>query len=100
MSIFQSDDDLSRSSCPEVYCKGGVLENIAKFTGKHLCQSFSFRSEIEIKTDDYLLFYAFFLSSHQVETKVAKCKPVANIYDGALNTFVCENIIQNFVSVY
>ena len=29
----------SRSSCPEVFCKKGVLTNFAKFTGKHLCQS-------------------------------------------------------------
>ena len=26
-----------RSSCPEVFCKNGVLSNFAKFTGKHLC---------------------------------------------------------------
>ena len=23
---------------PEVFCKKGVLRNVAKFTGKHLCQ--------------------------------------------------------------
>ena len=27
---------------PEVFCKKGVLRNFAKFTGKHLCQSFFF----------------------------------------------------------
>ena len=32
----------SRSSRPEVFCKKGVLRNIAKFTGKHLCQSLFF----------------------------------------------------------
>ena len=32
----------SRNSCPEVFCKKGVLRNIAKFTGKHLCQSLFF----------------------------------------------------------
>ena len=31
-----------RSSLPEVFCKKGVLRNFAKFTGKHLCQSFIF----------------------------------------------------------
>ena len=30
----------ARSSCPEVFCKKGVLKNLVKFTGKHLCQSF------------------------------------------------------------
>ena len=29
----------SRSSCPGVVCKKGVLRNFAKFTGKHMCQS-------------------------------------------------------------
>ena len=31
-----------RSSRPEVLCERGVLENFAKFTGKHLCQSLFF----------------------------------------------------------
>ena len=34
----------SRSSCPEVFCKKGILRNSAKFTGKHLCQSPSFNN--------------------------------------------------------
>ena len=33
---------LSRSSRPDVFCKKGVLRNIAKLTGKHLCQSLFF----------------------------------------------------------
>ena len=33
---------MDRSSCPEMFCKKGVLRNFTKFTGKHLCQSFSF----------------------------------------------------------
>ena len=31
-----------RSSRPEVFCKKGVLKILAKFTGKHLCQSLFF----------------------------------------------------------
>ena len=31
-----------RSSLPEVFCKKGDLRNLAKFTGKHLCQSLFF----------------------------------------------------------
>ena len=31
---------LCRSSRPEVFCKKGVLRNLAKFIGKHLCQIF------------------------------------------------------------
>ena len=31
--------DEFRSSRPEVFYKKDVLENFAKFTGKHLCQS-------------------------------------------------------------
>ena len=33
---------ITRSSRPEVFCKKGVLKNVAKFTGKHLCQSLLF----------------------------------------------------------
>ena len=33
---------LFRSSRPEVLCEKGVLRNIAKFTGRHLCQSLLF----------------------------------------------------------
>ena len=35
---FETD----KSSCSEVFCKKGVLENFTKFTGKHLCQSLFF----------------------------------------------------------
>ena len=31
--------NIYRSSRPEVFCKKGFLENFAKFTGKHRCQS-------------------------------------------------------------
>ena len=31
-----------RSSRPDMFCKKGVLENFAKFYGKHLCQSLFF----------------------------------------------------------
>ena len=31
-----------RSSCPEVFCEKGLLRNVTKFTGKHLCQSLFF----------------------------------------------------------
>ena len=31
-----------RSSRQEVFCKKGVLRNVTKFTGKHLCQSLFF----------------------------------------------------------
>ena len=31
-----------RSGCPEVFCKKGVLEKFAQFTGKQLCQSLFF----------------------------------------------------------
>ena len=33
---------MSRSNRPEVLRKKGVLRNLRKFTGKHLCQSLSF----------------------------------------------------------
>ena len=33
---------MDRSSRPEVFCKKGVLRNLTKFTGKHLCQGLFF----------------------------------------------------------
>ena len=39
---YTSELILSRSSLPEVFCKKGVLRNLAKFTGKNLCQSLFF----------------------------------------------------------
>ena len=37
---------LDRSSRAEVFCKKSVLKNIAKFTGKHLCQSLFFKKVV------------------------------------------------------
>ena len=37
-----------RSSRLEVFCKKGVLENFAKLTGKHLCQSLLFNKSAKI----------------------------------------------------
>ena len=34
-----SEAVVQRCSVKKVFCKKGVLKNIAKFTGKHLCQS-------------------------------------------------------------
>ena len=38
-----------RSSCPEVFCKKGLLRNVTKFTGKHLCQSLFFNKVTLLK---------------------------------------------------
>ena len=35
---FVSEDTIDRSLL-EVFCKKGILKNLTKFTGKHLCQS-------------------------------------------------------------
>ena len=40
--LFSDEATNNRSSCPELFCKKGVLRNFAKFIGKHLCQSFFF----------------------------------------------------------
>ena len=38
-----------RSTSPEVFCKKGVLRNLAKFTGKHLCQRLFFNKAAGLK---------------------------------------------------
>ena len=40
--LHGSFEPMGWSSRPEVFCRKGVLRNFAKFTGKHLCQSFFF----------------------------------------------------------
>ena len=42
--VFFSDIKHFRSSRPEVFCKKGALNNFAKLTGKHLCQSLFFNN--------------------------------------------------------
>ena len=48
-----------RSSRPEVFCKKGVLRNIAKFTGKHLCQSLFFNKVAGLRPDTESLAQVF-----------------------------------------
>ena len=38
----------------QVFCKEGVLENFAKFTGKHLCQSLFFNKVAGLGLRPYL----------------------------------------------
>ena len=38
-----------RHSCPEVFCKNGVLRNFAKLTVKYLCQSLFFNDVADFK---------------------------------------------------
>ena len=44
----------TKSSHPKVFCKEGVLENFAKFTGKHLCQSLFFNKVAGLGLRPYL----------------------------------------------
>ena len=39
-----------RSSRPEVFCKKGVLKNLAKFTGKYLCHSLFFNKVADLSS--------------------------------------------------
>ena len=45
---FEASSWISRNSHPEVFCKKGILRNVAKFTGKHLCQRLLFNKVGEI----------------------------------------------------
>ena len=46
--------NLFGSNHPEVFCKKDVLRNLAKFTGKHLCQSLLFKKVAGIKPSTLL----------------------------------------------
>ena len=38
-NVVPVNENLYRASCSEVFCEEAVLKNLAKFTGKHQCQS-------------------------------------------------------------
>ena len=42
IGIFNKSFSSNRSSRPEVFCKEGIIRNLAKLTGEHLCQSLFF----------------------------------------------------------
>ena len=67
LEIVWSARQRFRSSRPEVFCKKGVLRNLAKFTGKHLCQSLFFNFEKFLRTP--------FLTEHLrwLLLKIEKC---------------------------
>ena len=44
LHYFESDKNIvliMQKQLPEVFCKKAILKNLAKFTGKHPCLSFS-----------------------------------------------------------
>ena len=45
---FKTLSNIYKSTRSEVFCKKGVLRNLTKFTGKHLCQSLFFKHKIII----------------------------------------------------
>ena len=50
-----------RSSCPDVFCKKGVLKNFANFAGKHLCQSLYFNKFAGLTHSCFPVNFAKFL---------------------------------------
>ena len=44
------------TSRPEVFCEKGVLRNIAKFTGKHLCQGLYFNKVAGLRPANFRIF--------------------------------------------
>ena len=49
------------NGCPEVFSKKGVLENLTKFTGKHLCQSLFFNKVAGLRHSFFSVNFADFL---------------------------------------
>ena len=48
-----------RSSRPDVFCKKGVLRNLAKFIGKHLCQGLFFNKAAGLSPEKEALAQVF-----------------------------------------
>ena len=47
VTFFIPGKTVSRISCLKVFCKNEDLENLAKFTGKHRCQSLLFNKAVD-----------------------------------------------------
>ena len=52
-NIKNNNNSSSRSSRPEALCKKSVLKNLAKFIGKHLCQSLFF-NKLQAKACNFI----------------------------------------------
>ena len=63
------------SSCPEVFCKEGVLRNFTKFTGKHLCQSLFF-NKVEISRNTFF-HRTLLVAASEVQPKLILKKPIS-----------------------
>ena len=75
----------NRGSCPEVFCKKGVLGNFTKFTGKHLSLRPATLLKKELWHSFFLLNFAKFLSTSflqntpgrlLLDTKSLSCKRI------------------------
>ena len=64
-----------RRSRLEVFCKKGVLRNLEKFTGKHLCQSLLFKKSCRPKSCNF--------TKREALAQVFSCKP----FEISKNTF-------------
>ena len=53
-----------RSNRPEVLCKKSVLRNLAKLTGKRLCQSLFFNKVADLRHRCFPVNFAKFLRTH------------------------------------
>ena len=54
-----------RSSRLEVFCRKGVLKNVAKFRGKHLCQSLFFNKVAGLRRNFAKFLRAPFFTEHR-----------------------------------
>ena len=67
----------SGKQSPEVFCKEGVLRNFAKFTGKHLCQSFFFNKVLIFKKESLAQVFSCEFYEISKNTFSYRTRPVA-----------------------
>lgn len=75
--------------------------NFDEFWWKFIGESFLWNArswKFEFQGEEKPCVYCHFVFPLQAMNTLLKCKPVADLYDGLLNTLVCDDIVQNAVS--
>ena len=66
------------TSCPELFCKEGILKSFAKFTGKHLCQNLFL---IKLQTEGLLLYGQYFSIPDETRLMYNYIPAICNVHE-------------------
>ena len=105
-----------RSSRPELFCKNGVLRNLTRFTGKHLCQGLFFNKVAGLRTPFYtehlwwlLLDIHFGINAYYIAFNIFSCRiliisykmlMITGISIEKINQLIMYTIISRNVTIF